>query len=359
MYRHNRVPRERDERGATIVLLALTLVALMAVAGLAVDGGAAYSDRRQAQNAADAAALAGAGALNTYWYDATPDAADIWSAVTAKMTENKMNGTISCYYIDENGNPADSSKECSTYSGATVPSNASGVAVLARDTQPTNFVKLVGFNDYSVKADAAANVQALRGGTSPILLCAVAGSDTAHSGNGKGVTGPAGAVPAILLPDGSVNPAAYYVDPNPNDAAPGSPIYYLKGVEVKDTCSTGNNFKGVVDNGHGSHDDGITYPLPGPWQYDNGNQAGPTRTKVLGACNDEAIGCKILVPLCYYSASVPSGALYCAKMGVFLITAGDSNTYQGGFLKEGGVVDLGQGGGKPIAGEARVIKLTK
>jgi hypothetical protein len=53
------------ERGQAIVLLAVLIVALMAVAGLAVDGGRLYAERRFGQNAADNAALAGALAICT------------------------------------------------------------------------------------------------------------------------------------------------------------------------------------------------------------------------------------------------------------------------------------------------------
>jgi hypothetical protein len=47
-----------SERGQAIVLIALALVGLIAITGLVVDGGLAYADRRQAQNAADSAVLA-------------------------------------------------------------------------------------------------------------------------------------------------------------------------------------------------------------------------------------------------------------------------------------------------------------
>ena len=49
-----------SERGQAIVLIALALVGLIAITGLVVDGGMAFVDRRQAQNAADTAALAAA-----------------------------------------------------------------------------------------------------------------------------------------------------------------------------------------------------------------------------------------------------------------------------------------------------------
>jgi hypothetical protein len=53
----------RDERGAVAVLAALLAIVLFALAALVVDLGKARDVRRQSQNAADAAALAGANAL--------------------------------------------------------------------------------------------------------------------------------------------------------------------------------------------------------------------------------------------------------------------------------------------------------
>ncbi len=48
------------ERGQAIILIALAIVGLVGFTALAIDGGNAYSDRRQAQNAADTAALSAA-----------------------------------------------------------------------------------------------------------------------------------------------------------------------------------------------------------------------------------------------------------------------------------------------------------
>ncbi len=52
-----KVPRQQ---GQVIVILAIGLIGLLAFAALAIDGGMVYSHRRQAQNAADAAAMAAA-----------------------------------------------------------------------------------------------------------------------------------------------------------------------------------------------------------------------------------------------------------------------------------------------------------
>src|SRR5438067_8707617 len=58
-----RAPRRayrRAHRGQALVFLALATLILMRAMGLALDGGYNYAQRRQMQNAADAAALAGA-----------------------------------------------------------------------------------------------------------------------------------------------------------------------------------------------------------------------------------------------------------------------------------------------------------
>ena len=50
----------RDERGQILVVFVLSMVAIIGVVGLAIDGGGAYAQRRDQQTAADLAALAGA-----------------------------------------------------------------------------------------------------------------------------------------------------------------------------------------------------------------------------------------------------------------------------------------------------------
>lgn len=50
----------RSERGQVLILVALAIIGLVGITGLAIDGSIILSDRRQAQNAADSASLAGA-----------------------------------------------------------------------------------------------------------------------------------------------------------------------------------------------------------------------------------------------------------------------------------------------------------
>jgi hypothetical protein len=50
----------KGQRGQAMIIIVFSIIALVAMTGLAVDGGMAFSDRRHAQNAADTAAMAGA-----------------------------------------------------------------------------------------------------------------------------------------------------------------------------------------------------------------------------------------------------------------------------------------------------------
>ena len=50
----------RNERGQALIIIVFSIIALVGVTALAIDGGNVYAERRRAQNAADAAALAGA-----------------------------------------------------------------------------------------------------------------------------------------------------------------------------------------------------------------------------------------------------------------------------------------------------------
>src|SRR3984893_18572276 len=50
----------RKQSGQAVVLVAVAVLVLTAILALALDGGGIYLDKRQLQNAADSAALAGA-----------------------------------------------------------------------------------------------------------------------------------------------------------------------------------------------------------------------------------------------------------------------------------------------------------
>ena len=85
----HRSSRGADERGAVLIMVALALLALLALSAFVFDYGVMWSSRRQAQNSADAGALAGALSLA---FDSPTDQAAARARAIAMATENQVWG---------------------------------------------------------------------------------------------------------------------------------------------------------------------------------------------------------------------------------------------------------------------------
>ena len=174
MFRHTR----DDERGITMVVVAVTITALLAVAALAIDGGRLFTARRQTQNAADAAALAGAQALFAYQEAAatggTPDPTTIWTTVQAKLSQNRATTAASCVLVNNTGNPATdlegNLEPCSTATDTQLRL-AAGVQVGGALTQPAAFSNVIGVSQYSASASSTAALEPLASVGSPFIVC--------------------------------------------------------------------------------------------------------------------------------------------------------------------------------------------
>jgi len=328
-------PRRSDERGTITVLLAISLLSLLGLTGLIIDGSRAYADHRAVQNAADAAALAGAGALNQILFDNTGQEGAVHDAVVASLAANHVNGTPDCRLVDEAG--TDLGACPSTATGAGLPATVAGVSVRARDSQSGSFIKAVGISGFSASASATAQIEALRSGSSPFMIC---GLDAVHHGFD----------PPLLLPSGSswiINPAAV------------GQTYDLHGPQVPDCGAGSNSFKGLTDGS-------AAVTVPGWWPAGTGVQAGPVRNVVArgDACTttdgfDNWTGCTIIVPMCVDGqGSGTSTQLYCVRFGLFRVSQSHQNAHEAVFLGAGMVRD-GQGGHRPVANEARLIKLSQ
>jgi len=129
----------RNRNGQVLVLVALSLLVLLGIVALAVDGGHLYAERRKMQNAADAGALAGARVL-CYEADQTPPYDDV-------VDEAKK------YAVDHNG-----------AEGAQVTVSGSlTVTVVATETATTFFARVIGFPTADVAARASAMCQGPEG----------------------------------------------------------------------------------------------------------------------------------------------------------------------------------------------------
>jgi Flp pilus assembly protein TadG len=87
---------QRDQSGMSYVFIGLSMMAFISASMLAIDVGMLMTARSQAQNAADAGALAGATALvYDNWTDRTPSGPAVTSALAASMSNKVMSKDVS------------------------------------------------------------------------------------------------------------------------------------------------------------------------------------------------------------------------------------------------------------------------
>jgi len=129
-----------EERGQTLVLVAITLLVLVLVTGLAVDGGECYAARRRMQNAADAAALAGARAM---CFDGAGPLSirDIASSYARQNGADADAEAVVVKILDGDGNETE---------------DGNIIYVRAGHTVETRFARAAGIGQITVSAEAAA-----------------------------------------------------------------------------------------------------------------------------------------------------------------------------------------------------------
>jgi Flp pilus assembly protein TadG len=131
----------RDERGQTIILVALSLPLMLGFVGIATDVGSLFKDKRDIQTAADAAAIAGALNYN-YGYTAWTAAAN--SASAANGFTNGSNGVT----VTTPPTPQ--------WASSGFYQKSPYVEVTITKTEPTIFLALFGHPTVSVLARAVA-----------------------------------------------------------------------------------------------------------------------------------------------------------------------------------------------------------
>jgi hypothetical protein len=145
-------------RGQSIILVAVALVALVLLVAITVDMSDAYYHRRTAQNAADGAALAGAGELarqinaearNDRNIDITMnDFAQRNDIVDSNPGDPADNKNVLGYYLDVDHN------RIMTVGAGTVPDPVWGIEAITFITAPTYFGGIFGLSGLPLQADA-------------------------------------------------------------------------------------------------------------------------------------------------------------------------------------------------------------
>lgn len=147
------------QRGQAVVIMAVGLIALLGVAAIAVDISFSYWQRRQMQNAADAAALAGARALSLHQSD--PDVhltnADIYNAMYEYAARNNAR-SLYAWYIDANGDRMEQIFRDDTNPAPPMPPVGVqvGVMAVARTDHQTFFGRIFGVGRLPAEGESRA-----------------------------------------------------------------------------------------------------------------------------------------------------------------------------------------------------------
>lgn len=151
---HRQGRQGHNQQGQVAVLFAVTMVVLLGMLALAVDGGLLYVQRRWAQNVADAAALATARYLGQSWTGGVVAGSDsaAYGIATSYGPKNSSSSTslsMRLDYVDQSGTVI------ATHP-TTVPANARGVQITASLNNPAGFARVLGFQSLPATAKSTA-----------------------------------------------------------------------------------------------------------------------------------------------------------------------------------------------------------
>ncbi|MHB1413913.1 MAG: pilus assembly protein TadG-related protein [Chloroflexota bacterium] len=142
---------DRGEEGQVLVVTALIVLVLLGFLALIFDAGLAYASRREQQNAADNAALAGTRLVALRTGDDGAVSAEVAKYIGHLKFANGQ--AYGAEYIDSGRNPI---AGCNVGACGSVPANAAGVQVSTSTDQTGFFSQLLGQATYEVGASAAA-----------------------------------------------------------------------------------------------------------------------------------------------------------------------------------------------------------
>jgi hypothetical protein len=135
-------PRTNSDRGQTLALVTVFMFALLGMCALAVDVGSWYQQKRSAQSASDASALAGAAFLSVNWASAQ-------SHASSEFTTNKKSG------------------DTATYTNTTTYVANDTIQVQVTRPAPSYFAHVFGKGTITVKTTAKATMMMSGGGPMP------------------------------------------------------------------------------------------------------------------------------------------------------------------------------------------------
>jgi Flp pilus assembly protein TadG len=366
----------RDEAGQTLILFALSLVVLCGFLGLAIDVGMVRATRIKLQEAADAAALAGALEVNNC--DGAANCQGMQFAARAAMAENGLNGSALQTQVCSPGAPT--TLTLTLNNGPCVLANdpnfgkSQYVEAVVSEQQPAYFARVFGLNSFNVSARGEAMGSPAgcfynlgRPGKGSLTLVSGAHLDATNCAifdDGDLITN-GGAHEQSTLFDyyGSWNQGGGIFDPAPTQAPPVSDPVRTSGFPTPPTgsCTTLAAFNGssatlgpgyycgiTVDSGGRLTLTGGTYYLSGDFVPKSGSRvdgtAGVTIVFLSGSYNGSS-GSRV-----DFSAqtSGPYTGIVMYQVASdtkqFVYDSGNGSTWQGIFYVPGAAMDINSGG---------------
>lgn len=166
----NHLRRRDPAQGQILVIVALAMVAMVGMVALVIDGGFAWGQQRDSQNASDASSEAGALVLLQKLAQGTGDDAAVESAVLDSAADNGVT-LDAAYYTDidgallrMDGTVTTNTAEAARVGDGAIPpcaancagSFASGVRADTSKTFPTFFANVLGFGQLTARTHATA-----------------------------------------------------------------------------------------------------------------------------------------------------------------------------------------------------------
>ena len=230
---------KKNERGQALILIVLAIVGLIGLTALAVDGGMAYSDRRQAQNSADASALAAALAKSHNQ--------DLSSAAYSRAASNNFNNDGTTNVVEVHNPPISG-----PYAG-----NLEYIQVIITSQVDTYFGPVVGIDTVKNEVQAVARVipptpQVMYSGDAVVGLAPTGCDNVYIAGNGQIQTWGGG-----LFSNSTSNCGMHFQGSSQTQTHEGSGGINMVGGAYQ---KTGN--PSIQDHGEGFHYSLPQYPYP-------------------------------------------------------------------------------------------------
>jgi Flp pilus assembly protein TadG len=274
------------ERGQVLPFMALAMVAIVAMVALVLEGGNAFAQQRITQNAADAAANAGAVVLAERLGGAVRTDGNVQTAVNQVATANTLLAPVA-YYTDIGGRllASDGSFAASKASakvvgsGDPIPSNTAGVQAGGTRSFDTFFAGVLGFGQFNASAEATVVTGILDG------IC------PAEAGCG-------------ILP--VTFPVLVETCDGQSDLIPGENEWAIVGIDARTganeaivpLCTTAPGSVGWLDLGPGNLAQEIVTPTNGSFDLPTWLQTQPGNvSSVESEINDNYAGEIVLIPM--------------------------------------------------------------